>query len=137
MGRDETIRNFEKSYAKNVPAFSVGDSVDVHVRIVEEGKKRIQVFSGTVIGRKGSGIKETFTVRKMSFGEGIERTFPVHSPNLEKIIVTKKGDVKRAKLYYLRKKIGKQAKIEGEELYGEKAPPEDAALREEGKEEGV
>jgi len=137
MGKDEIIREFEKSYVRKVPGFVVGDSVDVHVKIVEEGKKRVQVFSGVVIGRKGGGIKETFTVRKVSFGEGVERTFPVHSPNLEKIIVLKKGGVKRAKLYYLRTKIGKKAKIEGEEKRGEDETPSDAPVREEGTKEGV
>ena len=132
------IQDFEKNYAKKeISDFKVGDTVEVYAKIVEEGKKRIQVFEGVVIGRKGSGVRETFAVRKVSYGEGVERTFPLHSPNVEKVVVTKKGSVKRAKLYYLRGKIGKKTKIEGEEMYGEEAPSPDAAPREEGKKEGV
>ena len=135
MDNGKTIRDHEQSYMKKeIPSFKVGDTVDVHVKIVEEGKKRIQVFTGTVIKKKGTSSRLTFTVRKISFSEGVERTFPVHSPNVEKIIVTKKGNVKRAKLYYLRKKIGKKTRVEGEELYGEKAPSSEknAAPRKEG-----
>jgi large subunit ribosomal protein L19 len=89
----------------DVPAFAPGDTVKVHVRVVEGTRERVQVFQGVVIRRKGSGIRETFTVRKVSFGVGVERTFPVHSP-----IITR-GDVRRAKLYYLRDRIGKAAKV--------------------------
>lgn len=140
MNKQKFIQEFEKeSMKKEIPKFNVGDTVEVHARIVEEGKKRIQVFEGVVIGRKGSGISETFTVRKVSYSEGVERTFPLHSPNVDKILVTKKGSVKRAKLYYLRGKIGKKTKIEGKELYSEEPPPEEAPPadvlpREEGKE---
>ena len=97
---------------KDIPQFNVGDTVDVLVRIIEEGKTRAQSFEGVVIARKGSGISETFTVRKISYGEGVERVFPLHTPSVEKIVVVKKGDVKRAKLYYLKKKIGKETKVE-------------------------
>ena len=97
---------------KDVTQFNVGDTVDVLVRIIEEGKTRAQTFEGIVIAKKGSGIGETFTVRKISYGEGVERVFPLHSPSIEKIVLVKKGDVKRAKLYYLKKKIGKETKVE-------------------------
>ena len=95
----------------DVPAFKPGDNVKVHVRVVEGSRERVQVFQGDVIARKGDGIRETFTVRKTSFGVGVERTFPVHSPVLAKIEVTRIGDVRRAKLYYLRERSGKAAKI--------------------------
>ena len=110
---------------KDVTQFNVGDTVDVLVKIIEEGKTRAQAFEGIVIARKGSGIGETFTVRKISYGEGVERVFPLHSPSIEKIVVVKKGDVRRAKLYYLKKKIGKETKVEEKiEHYGdEKAAP--------------
>ena len=94
---------------KDLPTFNIGDTVDVHFRIKEENKMRTQLFSGIVIGRKGRGISESFTVRRISYGEGVERVFPVHSPLIEKIEVTKKGNVRRAKLYYLRGKKGKSA----------------------------
>ncbi len=95
----------------DVPPFRPGDNVNVHVRVVEGNRERVQVFQGDVIARKGNGVKETFTVRKTSFGVGVERTFPVHSPVLAKIEVTRLGDVRRAKLYYLRQRAGKAAKI--------------------------
>lgn len=133
MNRQKAIDDFEKDYLnKDIPKFSAGDNVEVHVSIVEEGKKRIQVFEGVVIARKGAGARKTFTVRKVSYGEGVERTFPLNSPNIKNIVVTKKGSVKRAKLYYLRKKIGKKTKIEQEELYGEESPSSDGPVREEG-----
>jgi large subunit ribosomal protein L19 len=97
---------------KDIPEFRVGDTIDVLVKIVEEGKTRAQAFEGVVIARKGSGLGETFTVRKISYGEGVERVFPLHSPSIEKIVVAKKGDVKRAKLYYLKTKVGKETKVE-------------------------
>jgi large subunit ribosomal protein L19 len=93
------------------PSFGPGDTVRVHVRVIEGGKERIQVFEGTVIGQKDGGIKSTFTVRKISNGVGIERVFPLHSPKLAKIEVTRRGLVRRAKLYYLRGKVGKAARI--------------------------
>jgi large subunit ribosomal protein L19 len=95
----------------DVPDFAPGDTLKVHVRVVEGTRERVQVFQGAVMRRQGSGIRETFTVRKVSFGVGVERTFPVHSPILQKIEVVTKGDVRRAKLYYLRDRIGKAAKI--------------------------
>lgn len=97
---------------KDLPKFNVGDTVDVLVKIIEEGKARAQTFEGIVIAKKGSGIGETFTVRKISYGEGVERVFPLHSPSIEKIVIIKQGDVKRAKLYYLKKKVGKDTKVE-------------------------
>jgi large subunit ribosomal protein L19 len=95
----------------DVPAFRAGDTLKVHVRVVEGNRSRIQVFQGVVIRRQGAGIRETFTVRKISFGVGVERTFPVHTPIIEKIEVVSRGDVRRAKLYYLRNLRGKAARI--------------------------
>jgi large subunit ribosomal protein L19 len=99
------------SLRDDIPQFGPGDTLKVHVRVVEGNRERVQVFQGVVIRRQGSGIRETFTVRKVSFGVGVERTFPVHSPILAKIEVDRLGDVRRAKLYYLRDRIGKKAKI--------------------------
>ena len=93
------------------PVITVGDTVKVHVKIREGEKERIQVFEGTVIARKGSGISETFTVRRVSYGVGVERVFPVHSPNVAKVETVRNGKVRRAKLYYLRSKVGKAAKV--------------------------
>ena len=95
----------------DIPDFGPGDEVKVHVRVVESGKERIQVFQGNITAIKGSGIAETYTVRKVSYGVGVERTFPKHSPSVAKIEVLRKGDVRRAKLYYLRDRVGKAAKI--------------------------
>jgi large subunit ribosomal protein L19 len=95
----------------DVPDFTPGDSLRVHVRVVEGNRERVQVFEGVVTRRKGSGARETFTVRKISFGVGVERTFPVHSPIIAKLEVASRGDVRRAKLYYLRDRVGKAAKI--------------------------
>ena len=101
--------------AKNMkaekPEVSPGDTVQVHVRVIEGGKERIQVFEGTVIAIKHGGISETITVRKISHGIGVERTFPIHSPRIQKMVVTRRGKVRRAKLYYLREKVGKAARI--------------------------
>jgi large subunit ribosomal protein L19 len=99
------------SLRSDIPNFRPGDTVKVHVRVVEGNRSRIQVFQGVVIRRQGGGIRETFTVRKVSFGVGVERTFPVHTPIVEKIEVLTRGDVRRAKLYYLRELRGKAAKI--------------------------
>ena len=99
------------SLRPDVPTFRPGDSVKVHVKVVEGNRSRIQVFAGAVIARSGAGLKETFTVRKVSFGVGVERTFPVHSPIIDHIEVDRRGDVRRAKLYYLRGLRGKAAKI--------------------------
>jgi large subunit ribosomal protein L19 len=113
----------------DIPAFGPGDTLKVHVRVVESGKERVQIFQGVVIRRQGSGVRETFSVRKISFGVGVERTFPVHSPILANIEVITRGDVRRAKLYYLRDLRGKAAKIkEKRNLYPAKstrstAPP--------------
>jgi large subunit ribosomal protein L19 len=102
----------EKSRLRDdLPEFWPGDNVKVHVRVVEGTRSRIQVFEGVVIARKGDGIRETFTVRKISFGVGVERTFPLHSPVIETIEVTRRGKVRRAKLYYLRDRVGKKARI--------------------------
>jgi large subunit ribosomal protein L19 len=95
----------------DIPDFSPGDTLKVHVRVVEGQKERVQVFQGVVIGRSGSGIRETFKVRKVSYGVGVERTFPLHAPTIAKIERVSRGDVRRAKLYYLRDRIGKSAKI--------------------------
>ena len=95
----------------DVPVFGPGDTLKVHVRVVEGNRERVQVFQGVVIRRQGSGVRESFTVRKVSFGVGVERTFPVHSPIIAKIEVMTLGDVRRAKLYYLRDRTGKAAKI--------------------------
>ena len=95
----------------DLPAFGPGDEVKVHVRVVESGKERIQIFQGNVIAIQGSGIAETYTVRKLSYGVGVERTFPKHSPSVAKLEVLKHGDVRRAKLYYLRDRVGEAAKI--------------------------
>jgi large subunit ribosomal protein L19 len=95
----------------DVPSFGPGDLLKVHVRVVEGNKERVQVFQGHVIRRQGDGIRETFTVRKISYGVGVERTFPVHSPVLAKVEVLTRGDVRRAKLYYLRDRVGKAAKV--------------------------
>jgi len=100
-----------RSLRDDVPDFAPGDTLKVHVRVVEGTRERVQVFQGAVIRRQGDGIRETFTVRKVSFGVGVERTFPVHSPILAKIEVVTRGDVRRAKLYYLRDRVGKAAKI--------------------------
>jgi len=99
------------SLRSDVPAFRPGDTVKVHVRVVEGNRERIQVFQGVVIRRQGGGVRETFSVRKVSFGVGVERTFPVHSPIVDHIEVVTRGDVRRAKLYYLRDLRGKKAKI--------------------------
>jgi large subunit ribosomal protein L19 len=99
------------SLRDDVPEFGPGDNVKVHVRVVEGNRERVQLFQGNVIRRQGSGVRETFTVRKVSFGVGVERTFPVHTPIIQKIEVVTKGDVRRAKLYYLRDRTGKAAKI--------------------------
>ncbi len=99
------------SLREGIPEFNAGDTVKVHVRVVEGNRERVQVFEGYVIRRQGGGVSETFTVRKLSFGVGVERTFPVHSPIISKIEFVTRGDVRRAKLYYLRDRVGKRARI--------------------------
>ena len=101
----------QQNLRDDIPAFASGDTVKVHVRVVEGNRQRIQVFEGVVLRRQGSVIRETFTVRKLSFSVGVERTFPVHSPVIEKIEVMTQGDVRRAKLYYLRDRVGKRARV--------------------------
>jgi len=101
----------KEQYRKDEAAFNVGDTVRVHTRVVEGEKERIQVFAGVVIGRRGHGLGESFTVRRISYGEGVERVFPVHSPRVDKIEVERRGNVRRAKLTYLRQRIGKKATL--------------------------
>ena len=107
-----TLDHIEAAYLRdNVPDFGPGDTVKVHVRVIEGGRERVQLFEGVVIARSGAGARETFTVRKLSFGVGVERIFPVHAPIIQKIEVTRRGDVRRAKLYYLRDRVGKATRI--------------------------
>jgi large subunit ribosomal protein L19 len=122
----------DKAYLRtDIPAFRPGDTVRVHVRVVEAGRERVQVFQGVVIRRQGGGLQETFTVRKISFGVGVERTFPVHSPSIAKLEIVSYGLVRRAKLYYLRDLRGKKARIKERRVDGDvrttSAPAEDAA----------
>lgn len=114
-----------KFMKKDIPEFNIGDTVDVQLKIVEEGKARLQTFEGTVIARAGSGLTETFTVRKVSYGEGVEMVFPLHSPSIDKIKIAKKGDVRRAKLYYLKRKVGKETKVDEKVQHseGQATPP--------------
>jgi large subunit ribosomal protein L19 len=107
-----TLDHIEAAYLRDdVPDFGPGDTVKVSVRVIEGGRERVQVFEGVVIARNGGGARETFTVRKISFGVGVERIFPVHAPIIQKIEVTRRGDVNRAKLYYLRDRVGKATRI--------------------------
>jgi large subunit ribosomal protein L19 len=133
------IDSLERSQLRRVPAFDAGDRLRVHFQVIEGTRRRTQVFEGVVIKRQGHGARETFTVRKQSFGVGVERTFPVHSPKIERIEVAARGDVRRAKLYYLRERIGKRARVrerrstgpevavERELLYGEEPADQDEA----------
>src|SRR5687768_12659210 len=100
-----------QSQRTDIPRFRAGDTLKVHARVIEGNRERVQIFQGVVIRRQGSGLRETFTVRKVSFGVGVERTFPVHSPILARVEVLTRGDVRRAKLYYLRGRVGKAAKV--------------------------
>jgi large subunit ribosomal protein L19 len=111
------IQDLERAQMRNVPRFKAGDTVRVHFQVIEGTRRRVQVFEGIVLKRQGAGARETFTVRKQSFGVGVERTFPLHSPKIEKIEVTAIGDVNRAKLYYLRGRVGKKARVR-ERRYG-------------------
>ncbi len=135
----DKIRSIEAlQLKKGVQDFKVGDTVSVHVKIVEEDKARTQLFEGIVIAKRGSGLRASFTVRKVSFGEGVERIFPVNSPTVEKIEVKKRGEVKKAKLYYLRNKVGKATKVEERtDLTQPETQSPDAQIREEGKTQGV
>jgi large subunit ribosomal protein L19 len=105
------IDSLERTQLRRVPQFAAGDRVRVHFQVIEGTRRRTQVFEGVVIKRQGEGVRETFTVRKQSFGVGVERTFPLHSPKIEKIEVAARGDVRRAKLYYLRGRVGKRARV--------------------------
>jgi large subunit ribosomal protein L19 len=105
------IDSLERAQLRRVPRFAAGDRVRVHFQVIEGNRRRTQVFEGVVIKRQGHGARETFTVRKQSFGVGVERTFPLHSPKIEKIEVAARGDVRRAKLYYLRERVGKSARV--------------------------
>jgi large subunit ribosomal protein L19 len=134
------IDSLERAQLRRVPNFAAGDRVRVHFQVVEGSRRRTQVFEGAVIKRQGSGLRETFTVRKQSFGVGVERTFPVHSPKIERIEVAARGDVRRAKLYYLRERVGRRARVRERRFTGEDLsalPPEEAVLADEGAEEGA
>src|SRR5207253_1099381 len=116
------IESLERAQLRRVPSFQAGDRVRVHFQVIEGTRRRTQVFEGVVIKRQGHGARETFTVRKQSFGVGVERTFPVHSPKIERIEVAARGDVRRAKLYYLRERVGKRARVRERRYVG----PEEA-----------
>lgn len=110
MIEDEQLRD-------DIPAFNVGDTVQVHYRIIEGARERIQVYEGTVLKKQGGGAREAFTVRRLSYGIGVERTFPVNSPRIDKLVVTRKGKVRRAKLFYLRDRQGKASKVKEKKMY--------------------
>ena len=108
----DLMKAFTEKYKKaEPPVVAIGDTVKVHLKVKEGNRERIQIFEGTVIAKKHGGIEETFTVRRVSYGVGVEKTFPIHSPNVEKVEVVRKGKVRRAKLYYLRDRVGKAAKV--------------------------
>ncbi len=119
-----------EQFRKDAAKFNVGDTVRVHTKVIEGDKERIQVFTGVVMGKRGRGLKETFTVRRISYGEGVERVFPLHSPRVEKIEVERQGNVRRAKLTYLRKRLGKGATLVKEKESHVEATPEPAAKAE-------
>ncbi len=129
----ETIE--KRQLRKGLPRFKAGDTVRVHFRVIEGQRSRVQVFEGIVIKRQGAGSRETFTVRKQSFGVGVERTFPLHSPKIEKIEVVQIGDVNRAKLYYLREKVGKKARVRAVRRRAELSSPDGAGTAEQQPEE--
>ncbi len=112
----KVIEQLERRQLRSVPQFKAGDTVRVHFQVIEGQRRRVQVFEGIVIKRQGAGMRETFTVRKQSFGVGVERTFPLHSPKIERIEVASVGDVNRAKLYYLREKVGKKARVREKQM---------------------
>jgi large subunit ribosomal protein L19 len=126
------IENLERQQLRRVPQFQPGDRVRVHFQVIEGTRKRTQVFEGVVIKRQGEGVRETFTVRKQSFGVGVERTFPLHSPKIEKIEVAARGDVRRAKLYYLRGRVGKSARVRERRYVGPEEVVERGLLHEQG-----
>src|ERR1700693_4697966 len=105
------IESIERAQLRKVPRFKAGDTVSVHFQVIEGQRRRVQVYEGIVIRRQGHGVRETFTVRKQSFGVGVERTFPLHSPKIDRIEIAARGDVRRAKLYYLRGRVGKRARV--------------------------
>src|SRR2546423_13197973 len=112
------IDNLERAQLRRVPDFQPGDRVRVHFQVVEGNRRRTQVFEGVVLKRQGHGVRETFTVRKQSFGVGVERTFPLHSPKIERVEIAARGDVRRAKLYYLRGRVGKRARVREQRAVG-------------------
>jgi large subunit ribosomal protein L19 len=122
------IDSLERAQLRKVPRFQSGDRVKVHFQVVEGNRRRTQVFEGVVLKRQGSGARETFTVRKQSFGVGVERTFPLHSPKIERIEVASRGDVRRAKLYYLRGRVGRRARIRERQYTGPEAAADAAAM---------
>jgi large subunit ribosomal protein L19 len=124
------IDSLERAQLRRVPTFQAGDRVKVHFQVIEGTRRRTQVFEGVVIKRQGHGARETFTVRKQSFGVGVERTFPVHSPKIEKIEVAARGDVRRAKLYYLRDRVGKRARVRERRYIGPEEVVESGLLYE-------
>ena len=124
------IDSLERAQLRRVPAFQAGDRLKVHFQVVEGNRRRTQVFEGVVIKRQGAGVRETFTVRKQSFGVGVERTFPLHSPKIEKIEVAARGDVRRAKLYYLRGRVGKRARVRERRYLGPEQAVETGLLYE-------
>jgi large subunit ribosomal protein L19 len=124
------IDSLERAQMRRVPPFQAGDRVRVHFQVVEGTRRRTQVFEGIVLKRQGSGARETFTVRKQSFGVGVERTFPVHSPKIERIEIAARGDVRRAKLYYLRERVGRGARVRERRFTGEEPKLEEETLGE-------
>jgi large subunit ribosomal protein L19 len=124
------IETIERAQLRRVPNFSPGDRVKVHFQVIEGTRRRVQVFEGVVIKRQGHGIRETFTVRKQSFGVGVERMFPVHSPKIERIEIASRGDVRRAKLYYLRDRVGKRARVRERRYIGPEETVEPGLLHE-------
>jgi large subunit ribosomal protein L19 len=122
------IESLERAQLRRVPTFQAGDRVRVHFQVVEGTRRRTQVFEGVVLRRQGSGVRETFTVRKQSFGVGVERTFPLHSPKVERIEVAARGDVRRAKLYYLRERVGRRARVRERRWTGEPEPVQAGAM---------
>src|SRR5215211_6742428 len=124
----QIIESLEKAQLRRVPAFQSGDRVRVHFQVVEGTRRRTQVFEGVVIRRQGDGVRETFTVRKQSFGVGVERTFPVHSPKIERIEIASRGEVRRAKLYYLRDRVGRGARVRERRYMGEEEIEEVGAM---------
>src|SRR5437867_7094561 len=131
------IESIERRQLRRVPNFRAGDRVRVHFQVIEGTRRRTQVFEGVVIKRQGHGVRETFTVRKQSFGVGVERTFPLHSPRIEKIEVAARGDVRRAKLYYLRERVGKRARVRERRYVGPEQIVEGGLLYEEAVEAGA